>query len=329
MASLRKRGRVWYYRFVDADGIKREVKGCPDRRATEEMSRRAESEAARFRAGLSDPKAERMADAARRPITEHLADFIGTMNAKGGDPKHVRSTRTYAARVLALGKIERIADLAPSMVMEALSRLNAKGLSPRTINAHITAIKAFSRWLQKDGRSVDNPLATIDKIGEDADRRLVRRPLSDAELRLLIDSARTAPTWRGMAGPDRAVLYILGAMTGLRRSELASLTPESFRLDDEVPVVVVQAASTKNGKLAEQPIPRPLAESLRSWLSSRALSRPVFDPLPEKTGLMLKTDLERCGIAPVDGSGRVVDMHSLRHGYISALAKAGVPVKTL
>jgi integrase len=278
MASLRKRGKTWYYRFTDADGIKREVKGCPDRRMTEEMSRRAESEAARVRAGLSDPKAERMADAARRPIMEHLAEFISTMDAKGDAPKHVRLTRTYSARVLTLGKIERIADLAPSAALEALARLKAKGLSPRTINAHITALKAFNRWLQKDGRSTDNPLATIGKMGEETDRRLVRRPLSEAELRRLIDSTRTAPTWRGMTGPDRAVFYTIGAMTGLRRSELGSLVPESFRLDDDVAVVVVEAAYTKNGKLAEQPIPRPLADSLRLWLAIKTPERPVFDP---------------------------------------------------
>ena len=28
MASFRKKGKVWYYRFVDAKGVKRERKGC-------------------------------------------------------------------------------------------------------------------------------------------------------------------------------------------------------------------------------------------------------------------------------------------------------------
>jgi hypothetical protein len=55
----------------------------------------------------------------------------------------------------------------------------------------------------------------------------------------------------------------------------------------------------------------------------------VFDPLPPKAGLMLETDLRRAGIDPMDASGRVVDLHSLRHGYISTLARAGVPIKPL
>jgi hypothetical protein len=49
MASYRRRGRVWYYRFVDGDGIPREIAGCPDRRATEDIARKAETEAARIR----------------------------------------------------------------------------------------------------------------------------------------------------------------------------------------------------------------------------------------------------------------------------------------
>src|SRR3954453_17412342 len=44
---------------------------------------------------------------------------------------------------------------------------------------------------------------------------------------------------------------------------------------------------------------------------------------------MLHADLRRCGIEPVDDQGRVVDTHSLRHGYISALARAGVPLKVV
>ncbi len=51
MASMRKRRNVWYYRYTDADGVKREKKGCPDRRVTEQMAAFAEAEAAKIRAG--------------------------------------------------------------------------------------------------------------------------------------------------------------------------------------------------------------------------------------------------------------------------------------
>ena len=130
MASFRKRGKNWYYRFVDENGDKVELKGCPDRRATEELARKAETEAARIRGGTVDPKAERVGKQARRPIREHAAEFIAFMESKQTDPKHVRSTRTYLERVILLGGIERIGDLTPSAVMRAIGSLKADGFRP-------------------------------------------------------------------------------------------------------------------------------------------------------------------------------------------------------
>ena len=75
MASLRKRGRVWYYRFVDADGVRHERKGCPDRRETEAMAAAVEAEASKIKAGLIDPKALGYRSHEARPLAEHLADW--------------------------------------------------------------------------------------------------------------------------------------------------------------------------------------------------------------------------------------------------------------
>ncbi len=77
MASFRKRGKVWYYRYVDADGIKRSVKGCSDKRATEDLARDAEAEAAKIRAGLVDAK-----DLARRGASGPAA--VGTPGCLAG-----------------------------------------------------------------------------------------------------------------------------------------------------------------------------------------------------------------------------------------------------
>ena len=72
MASYRKRGKVWYFRFVDADGVKREEKGCTDKRATEELARDAESQAAKIKAGLVAPSELAQRDHAARPLSAHL-----------------------------------------------------------------------------------------------------------------------------------------------------------------------------------------------------------------------------------------------------------------
>ena len=329
MASVRKRGKVWYYRFVDADGIAHERKGCTDKRETESMAAAVESQIARVRCGLSDPKQERLAAAERKPILTHLDEFRDALASKGGDEKHVRQTRLYSARVIGKAAAVSISGLTQSAVMAALAALRSEGLSARTLNAHLTAVKQFSRWLQRDGRCLDNPLAGLSRLPEAADRRYIRRPIEADDARRLIDATRSAGPWRGMSGPDRAMLYLIGAVTGLRRGELASLRPESFQLDENPPTIVCEAAYTKNGRTADQPIPEPVADALRPWLAGKAAGRPVFDALPEKTALMLRHDLEAAGIDPLDPSGRVIGMHSLRHGFITSMAKAGLSLKTM
>jgi hypothetical protein len=75
MASFRKIGRNWFYRFIDAGGVQRERKGCPDRRETEGMAAAAEAEAAKIRCGYIDPKDRGYRDHEARPIGDHLDDF--------------------------------------------------------------------------------------------------------------------------------------------------------------------------------------------------------------------------------------------------------------
>src|SRR3954468_3361245 len=128
MASIRRRGKLWYYTYVDENGRKVERRGFTDKRKTEEHAREIEVRVARIRDGLVDPRAERLAEAGRRQIGEHQEEFIATLSDKGRDPKHVRLTRTYIERVLDLGRIERVADLLPAAVSAALAALRADDL---------------------------------------------------------------------------------------------------------------------------------------------------------------------------------------------------------
>jgi integrase len=208
------------------------------------------------------------------------------MEARGRNAQHIRSTRTYIQRVIEDAGAERFSDLAPSVVTLALGAIEAKyKLSARAVNAHATAIKALARWAWKDGRIRAYELGNISRRKEEADRRYIRRPLTEDQLRRLIIHTRQAPEWKGMTGVDRSWFYALGAVTGFRRSELGALRPEDFDIEGPTPTVRLDGSATKNGKAAEQPLPVGLAGELRPWLASKAPACPVFD-LPEKTALM-------------------------------------------
>ncbi|MBX6315810.1 MAG: hypothetical protein IRY99_23290 [Isosphaeraceae bacterium] len=104
MASLRKRGKVWYYTYVNAEGRRVERRGCADRRATEQLAAQAEADAARVRAGLIDARAEARRQHAGRPLADHLADWHSHMIAAGHTAQHAGLSLERARRVIALVK---------------------------------------------------------------------------------------------------------------------------------------------------------------------------------------------------------------------------------
>jgi hypothetical protein len=275
MASFRKRGAVWYFRFVDADGVKRTRKGCSDRRATEELARDAEAQAARIRAGLVDARDLARRDHQARPLSEHLTVWGESLAAKGGTTEHVALSMSRARRIAALvmgakltdidppsdakrselaryeaalaKRVEsaRLSDLAADPVQKALATLRAEGRSLATCNHHRTAIRSFAKWCHDTHRTRDNALRAVKGFNVKEDRRHDRRTISLDELTRLIAVAQRGPAFRAMTGPARALCYRLAASTGLRYSEIATIRPTSF--DWKAPSVTIQAAYTKNG----------------------------------------------------------------------------------
>jgi len=277
MASLRKRGRIWYFAFIDADGRRVTRKGCTDKRATEELARDAESQAAKIKAGLIDPRDLARLEHAARPIGEHLEAFRLQLATKGSSPKHIATTIQQARRLIDQSGVVKLSDLSADRIQGALKALRDQGLSLGTVNSHRTSIRGFSSWLWKSGRLASNPLIGVSGFNAREDRRHDRRTLGIDELRRLIEAARNGPTWRSMTGPARALVYRLAVASGLRYSEIQSIRPESLDLSADQPTVRVEAGYTKNGQNATLPLPLDLADDLRPFVASLPPGKPVFD----------------------------------------------------
>ena len=326
MASFRKNGRSWFYRFIDENGTQRERKGCPDRRETERMAAAAEAEAHNIRRGFVDPKARSLRDNEARPLTGHLDDFQAHLTDKGTPGrKHPAITRRRVEKVLALASIRKVSELSVSKVQGALAKMRDEGFSIQTINHHVTGLKSFSRWLWREGRGREHRLEHLSTSSPESDRRRRRRTLTPEEAARLVQAAEHGPIVRGMSGPDRARLYALALGTGFRASELASLTPERFDLTASPPTATVQAAFTKNRKEAVQPLPAALADRLAPWLASLPTGQPVFK-MPQRRVEMLRFDLDATGLEYETDSG-YIDFHSFRGIYISEVVASGASVK--
>jgi len=134
-----------------------------------------------------------------------------------------------------------------------------------------------------------------------------------------------------MKGPDRAMLYAVTAYTGLRASELASLTRQSFRLDDLTPTVTVQAAYSKHQRQDIVPLHPSLVTMLGPWLAAKPTWGRVWPGkwAEHKTaGKMMQVDLKAAGVAYIDARGLYADFHALRHTFITNMMKSGVHPKT-
>jgi hypothetical protein len=178
----------------------------------------------------------------------------------------------------------------------------------------------------------ESPFSRLSALNAQADVRRERRVLSTDEFaRLIAATGASDKTIHGLTGPDRAMVYLTSAYSGLRAKELATLTLGAIKLDGDPPVIVVKAAYSKHRREDIQPIRPDLAERLRAWLNQRVTLRIDARLWPGKWykagATLVRADLAVAGIDYVDESGLVFDFHALRHQYITSLAAAGVHPK--
>ena len=275
--------------------------------------------------------------AAGKGLAEHLADWKADVLARGNTEQHATLS---ANRVTSLAKscgFKFYGDISATKVQQELAdrrkdTLDAKGkpirgLSIQSTNFYLSCFKSFCRWMQHERRATSNPMEYLDGQNVDTDRRHTRRMLNQAEFAKLLTAAQAGPERYGMTGAERALIYELAATTGLRASEVASLTVGSFMLG-ESPSVTIAAKSAKNRKNATLPLRADMAVKLAAFTATKLPTAAVFARLDKfNAARIIRIDLEAAKIPYTTESG-VFDFHALRHQFISNLAAAGVHPRT-
>ena len=352
----------WYGWLTTADGRKLRRPLATDKSVAQAMLAQWMKEVEMEHAGLKDP----FADHRRRPLAEHFSAWESYLFSKARPtPKaqaQVRVTVFRARSVFDACGFKLLGDVSASRVAEHIAglrtnappsanRKQSRHLSLQTLNFYIKACKQFFRFLVKDRRSPDNPLSHLPTYNVKLDRRHDRRALDTQEIAWLLATTRSSSqVYRGLNGEDRAILFATAIGTGLRASELASLTVGSFHLDCRPPFVRLLAGYAKNQTQVDQPLPVDLAASLRDYLGGKPSNRCVWEGTwRERSARMFANDLtaaraawlEEAGadaaerarreassfLAYRDGEGLVADFHALRHTFITLLARSGVSPK--
>src|SRR5688572_24120566 len=361
-----REGKKWYLEFTDASGVARRLAGFTDRGTTAALGRGVQRlvdrgeihepldpELARWVEKLSPGVRQRLAAvglldskrlAAMRPLSGHLEDFRESL-LPGRAPRHVEQVVSKLKLIFEECRFNYFQDIRAEEVDRFLRRLREgkvslkvekdekktakKAVGVQTSNHYLGALRHFCRWMVAHGRAAESPLNVLRALNAAPHRRKVRRALSEAELRGLIEAATRGPLRACMSGPERALVYRLAAETGLRAGELASLTRASFELKGQPPTVTVEAAYSKRRRRDVLPLRQDTAMELAHFLADRLPGARAFN-FPWQTAVRkaFRADLEDSGVKDLDDPLGPLDFHSLRHTFLTNLARAGVHPKT-
>jgi len=308
----KKKGRrTWRAKIrLDGETCIRDISlGTSDEQSAKARLAAKIREAEREAAGILAPKMQR--EAAARPLTEHLENFVADLEARGRDAMYIKPLRWRCLRLFQECGWSRLADIK----QESFIRWRAgQRKAAKTLNDHLDAVRVLLNWLKRQGAIDVNPLENVGKVRVEGRQVRERRALTDDEARRLV----------AVAGPMRGAVYQTALCTGLRRGELRALTWDDVNLDGPESWIEARAAITKNAKRARQTLHPDAVVALRAIRPANFNpAAPVF-VMPKMA--RFKKDLAAAGIAYRDAQGRVADFHSLRHTLATNLSRAGVGV---
>src|SRR5262249_35675995 len=99
----------------------------------------------------------------RRPIGQHLDEFVDHVAARGRDARYVQQIRARLEKFIRFGSITRLDGVTAERVDAFILSLRASGMSGFTINEYITGLKAFTKWAVTTSRVLTDPLAAVRK----------------------------------------------------------------------------------------------------------------------------------------------------------------------
>ncbi|MGQ0633097.1 MAG: tyrosine-type recombinase/integrase [Planctomycetaceae bacterium] len=348
----KRKAKRWYGQFKDHNRGWVRVPLCTDKTAAQAMLNALVRKAELAQVGIVDP----FEGHAKTPLVKHLDEFEKNLLDRGNTRAHVDLVVARAKRIIDGCGYTFTCDISASRVDGFLADLrNGKErLSIQTSNFYLQAIKQFCRWLMRDGRTATNPVEFLQGGNVKLDVRRVRRELSEEEIALLLKAARAGDVCCRLTGDQRFMLYATALGTGLRASELRSLTRESFDLDSDPPTVTILAQNEKARRGDTLPLPPDLVDLLRPWLAQNAPDAPLWPgkwAQHKQGGKMVERDLKAARAVWIDAAkndaaeqkrrkespfleyrtsdNESADFHSLRHTFLSRLGRAGVPAKVM
>ncbi|WP_040493373.1 tyrosine-type recombinase/integrase [Ilumatobacter nonamiensis] len=204
-----------------------------------------------------------------------------------------------------------------------LAYLTTRKFARRTMARKTATLRRYYGWRIAHGRTTVDPTVGVSvPAGEGRLPRVLDRGELDGLLDTVAENGEPEPEWRRHR--DDAVLEVLYG-SGLRVSELCSLTTRALSLDQ-------QAATVwgKGSKERRVPLSEPAVVALRTWLGTRT------DVVGPEHGDILFANERGKPLTPRDVR-RIIDRrspvpthpHALRHSFATHLLDGGADLRAV
>jgi len=348
-----RKSAKWYLDFADHNQLRHKIPAFADKRLSEALGRNVEALINCRIAGLElDAKQAQWLETlpdkllrkfiswglvdgqrseAAKSLAEHIRDYTKVLVARGRPKDYVVRTRNRLVKIVRACRFVFLRDVTRSAVERYGGRLKEQGYGDTSRGHYLSTLMSFMAWAEQDGRILSNPLRNLEKPKRDSEQKGVLTP--EQFIHLVKGTFKRNLVIDGISAADRAVLYLLAGVTGLRRRELLGLSWADIHLGPDSPFVRVPAKLAKNAQEAFQPLPLPAVAVLQAM---KAQANPndadrVFAALGTwiNTAALLRRDLETAGLPLADRDGNEIFFHSLRNSYISFLANSQTPAKVI
>lgn len=263
-------------------------------------------------------------------VEEYLADV-----RIRATPKSLACRSESLACFVKLRCVVAAREVTPLSVQAFIRERVAQGRAPRTVNNDLLSIQACLNHAVRSGRIAANPIASVRRLSIQGTGRQLPRALSESECVELLGAAVAR---EGESAHARPLLLRALIETGARWGEMTAVTWSDILWLQRA--VRLRAETTKNRTERVIPLGDELLLLLRAVASQRfGAVKPHGDALvflspwghpcglPHNFRRWLRETLELAQVARRDEHGRVVNVHALRHTFVTRLARAGVPIQ--
>lgn len=286
----------------------------------------------RILSGRYSARKQRISEGRRTDVFELLKKFRRSLKDKGDSGPHVRITYRRCRRVLRKINAQTYEDITTERVTTAIASLCDNRHQKRPLlnaggrNVHLAAMRNFCHFLKKNHYAVEHLLEDAKRFrGEPV---IKRRAITPQQVRALLDAAIAGEPFKGVSGAERALIYEVCIVTGMRANEARQLRINDFALEIDQPFIHLRAETVKGKKKERfQPITSDLADRLVQHLFGRAAHDLAFR-VPKECAEMLRADLAAAGI-PYVQDGERFDFHSLRVEHASLSLEMGASIKVV